>query len=185
MIDLCKLIWCALLGSSGPAQLSKRKFSAPPPTECAPPQVSGPIGLLQHRPAGVCRHIRAGSQHCGRAEDRQTRDRAPLASRRVASLLALESSIAGRATEFSAEIRDLICKMSIANPLWGAPSHPRRIAQARHRCWADHRCKVHGQDQAPTLAGLEDLPSLIMPMASPRWTCSSCRRSRFGCYTGF
>jgi len=57
-----------------------------------------------------------------------------------------------------AEIRDLICKMSIANPLWGAPRIPRRIAQARHRCRADDCCKVHGQDPAPTLAGLEDLP---------------------------
>jgi hypothetical protein len=57
-----------------------------------------------------------------------------------------------------AEIRDLICKMSIAKSALGCASHPRRIAQARHRCWANRRCKVHGQDQAPTLAGLEDLP---------------------------
>ena len=32
------------------------------------------------------------------------------------------------------EIRRLIRAMSIANPLWGAPRIPRRIAQARDRC---------------------------------------------------
>jgi hypothetical protein len=59
--------------------------------------------------------MRAGSQHSGRAEDRQTANRAPLASSWVPGLLALEIGTVGRAPEH------LIHKISTANPLWGAP----------------------------------------------------------------
>ena len=52
----------------------------------------------------------------------------------------------------AAEIRQLIREMSMANPLWGA-----RTAQAWYRCWADHRGKIHGQEEAATVARVEDL----------------------------
>ena len=55
------------------------------------------------------------------------------------------------------EIRRLIGNMSLGNPLWGAPPHPWRTAQARHRCRPDERCKVYGAGEARALAGLEDL----------------------------
>jgi hypothetical protein len=158
---------------------------APPPTECAPPRVSAPIGVLQHRPAGVCRHVRVGSQHSRRAEDRQTRDRAPLASCWLPGLLALESSIAGRATEYPSRdprphLQDEHCKIrfgvrlaSTANCSSSASMLGKPPLQST---WP--RPGAH-----PRRAGRPS--SLIMPMASARWTCSSCRRSRFGCYTGF
>ena len=78
-----------------------RNSRAPPSTECAPPQVPGPFGILQHRPAGVYRDIRAGSQYSRRAEDRQTGNGAPLASCWLPGLLALEIATAGRAAEYS------------------------------------------------------------------------------------
>src|ERR1700687_2344485 len=46
------------------------------------------------------------------------------------------------------EIRHLVREMSLANPLWGAPRDPWRASQARHRCWANHRCKVYGEGKA-------------------------------------
>jgi hypothetical protein len=66
----------------------------------------------------------------------------------------------------TADIRRLIREMSVANPLWGAPRIHGEAAQARHRCRADHGRKVHGEEKAAAVSGLEDLPS------------QSCRRHR-------
>ena len=67
------------------------------------------------------------------------------------------------------EIRRLIREMSIANPLWGAP-------------------RIHGELLKLDIAiGQVRRPkggrrsSAIMPTASPRSICLSCRRSRPGC----
>jgi hypothetical protein len=67
--DLVRVRWALPVAGSS----RSRNPSAPAPTECAPPQVPGPFGLLERRPAGACRDIRAGSQYSGRAEDRQNR----------------------------------------------------------------------------------------------------------------
>src|ERR1700724_2308824 len=37
------------------------------------------------------------------------------------------------------ETRQLIREMSVANPLWGSATHPRRTSQARHRYRSDER----------------------------------------------
>jgi hypothetical protein len=84
----------------------------------------------------------------------------------------------------STEIRQLIREMSIANPLWGAP-------------------RIHGEllklgigagqtSVAKYMRGGGDLPRkvgrrffAVMRTASPRWTCSLCRRRRSGCFMGF
>jgi hypothetical protein len=47
--------------------------------------------------AGFCRHVRAGSQHSRRGEDRQTGNRARPASFWLSALLALEIATTGRA----------------------------------------------------------------------------------------
>ena len=47
------------------------------------------------------------------------------------------------------EIRDLIRRMNVGNPLWGAPGIPRRIAQARHRNQSSDRRQV--QSSAKTV----------------------------------
>ena len=51
-------------------------------------------------------------------------------------------------------------------PALGRSADTRRTAQARHRCRTDHGRKVHGEETATAVAGLEDLPS------------QSCRRHR-------
>jgi hypothetical protein len=55
-------------------------------------------------------------------------------------------------------------------PALGSTAHPRRTAQAWHRCRADHRGKIHGKEKAATVAGLEHL------------SAQSCRRH---CVDGF
>src|SRR5260221_7486205 len=55
-------------------------------------------------------------------------------------------------------------------PALGSAADPRRTAQAWHRCWADHRGEIHGEEKAATVAGLEDL------------SAQSCRRH---CVDGF
>ena len=56
--------------------------------------------------------------------------------------------------KMSTEIRDLIRRMSLANPLWGAPPHPRRTAKARHRGQPSHGREI------PAVAAQSPLPDL-------------------------
>ena len=83
----------------------------------------------------------------------------------------------------SAEIRQLIREMSIANPLWGAP----RIHGELLKLGID----VGQTSVAKYMVRTRSLPPrdgrpffVIMRTASPRWTCSWCRLSRSGCSTG-
>ena len=84
----------------------------------------------------------------------------------------------------STEIRQLIREMSIANPLWGAP----RIHGELLKLGID----VGQTSVANTWRGGGGLPRragrrffAIMRTASPRWTCSLCRRRRSGCFMDF
>ena len=61
----------------------------------------------------------------------------------------------------SREIRDLIRKMSLTNPLLGRSPHPRRAAQARHRGQPGH-----GR-QLPAVAAQGPLPDLALVPAKP------------------
>src|SRR5665647_215115 len=60
---------------------------------------------------------------------------------------------AGR-PKVSAELRTLIGEMSRANPLWGAPQHSRRTAQARLRDRSVNGCSVYVPQQIATVSGL-------------------------------
>ena len=75
--------------------------------------------LQQHRPSRICLVVSVGTWRAGRFEDRQAGDRDPLASCRLPSALALEIKTWRPKTPL--EIRHLIRKMCLANPLWGAP----------------------------------------------------------------
>jgi hypothetical protein len=55
------------------------------------------------------------------------------------------------------ETRQLIREMNLANPLWGAPAHPRRTTQTRDRCRANQRGQVYDAQENSTVAGLEDV----------------------------
>lgn len=52
------------------------------------------------------------------------------------------------------EVRALIREISIANPLWGGTTYPRRAAQARYRCLAVDGRQVHGSSKASSIARL-------------------------------
>jgi hypothetical protein len=66
-----------------------------------------------------------------------------------------------------ADIRRLIREMSVANPLWGAPRiHGELLKLGIGIGRTDHGRKVHGEETATAIAGLEDLP------------LQSCRRHR-------
>ena len=56
-----------------------------------------------------------------RARYYSARDGRSLASGRLSLLLALEVALSGRAAQIAAELRALIRRMNVANPLWGAP----------------------------------------------------------------
>ena len=68
------------------------------------------------------------------------------------------------------EIRQLIRQMSGANPLWGAPRIHGRPA------WPNIWC---GGGFLPRRDGGRSFVTMLMGL--PRWTCSWCRQSRFGC----
>jgi hypothetical protein len=56
--------------------------------------------------------------------------------------------------KIDSEIRQLIRQMSVANPLWGAPPHSWRTAQARHRGQPSHGWGI------PAVAAQNPLPDL-------------------------
>src|ERR1700759_3979174 len=56
------------------------------------------------------------------------------------------------------EIRQLIREISLANPLWGAPRFMASFS-SRHRCWANHCCKVYGEGKATAVPRVEDVSS--------------------------
>jgi hypothetical protein len=65
----------------------------------------------------------------------------------------------------SAEVRDLIREMSIANPLWGAPRIHGELLKIGIEV-GDHRGKIHGETKIAAVARLENLSS-----QSCRWHC--------------
>src|SRR4029077_13278369 len=44
-------------------------------------------------------------------------------------------------------------------PIMGRTTDPWRASQARHRCWANHRCKVYGEGKATAVPRVEDVSS--------------------------
>ena len=79
------------------------------------------------------------------------------------------------------EIRGLIREMSIANPLWerrvSMVSCSSSASKSASRAWPSI---WPGEDARPLKGGRRSF--IIMPMASRRWTFSSCRQSRFVCF---
>jgi putative transposase len=57
------------------------------------------------------------------------------------------------------EIRDLIRRMSKANPLWGGAPHPRRTAQARHQDQSGHSWAPNALAPQGPLPDLAELPA--------------------------
>ena len=79
----------------------------------------------------------------------------------------------------SAEIRQLIREMSIANPLWGAPRIHGELLKLGIDVGQTSVAKYMARKRGPPSQGWK-LFFAIMLTASPPWTCSWCRRSRSG-----
>jgi len=80
------------------------------------------------------------------------------------------------------EIRKLIREMSIANPLWGAPRiHGELLKLGIEIGQTSVASILPGEEARHLKVGRRSF--IIMPTASPRWICSSCRQSRFVCST--
>ena len=56
-------------------------------------------------------------------------------------------------------IRHLISRDESRQPIVGRTTDPWRASQARHRCRANHRCKVYGEGKATAVPRVEDVPS--------------------------
>src|SRR5262249_34038531 len=106
----------------------------------------------------------------GRTENSQAADGDPLAPCWVPSLLALEITRARRPAKDTGGHSPAPSRYERREPALGSATDPRRTAQAWHRCRADHRGKIHGEEKAATVAGLENL------------SAQSCRRH---CVDGF
>src|SRR5262245_28754970 len=139
--------------------VGSRNPRASAPAQRSAPQLPEALGPQQHRPAVACWPLSPGSWGAARSEDHKAGDAAALAPRWVPSLLALEIPTAGwpavgTGRHSLLDPRDEHCK-----PTLGCAPDTRGIAQARHRCRTDYGCKVHGEEAATAVAGVEDLPA--------------------------
>ena len=115
---------------------------------------------------------------------RQAGDGDPLASCRLPSVLALEIKTGGRPAEDPAGDPSSRSRDQSRQPVMGRTTDPWRASQARHRCWANHRCKVYGEGKATAVPKGGRRFFIITPTASRRWTCSWFRQSHSDCSTG-
>ena len=171
MSDLCKLIWCALIGPFRPRaalqaeilvlrhQLNVLRRKSPKRLAFSnvdrlvfaglyrvAPGVLDALKIL--KPQTVIRWHRAGFRAYWGLEIMRARRPA--------------KDTGGHSPTHSRHER--------REPALGSATDPWRTAQAWHRCRADHRGKIHGQEKAAAIAGLEDL------------SAQSCRRH---CVDGF
>src|SRR4029077_2271041 len=82
------------------------------------------------------------------------------------SVLALEIKTARRPAKDPAGDPSSYSRDESRQPIMGRTTDPWRASQARHRCWANHRCKVYGVGKATAVPRVEDVSS------------QSCRRHR-------
>jgi len=158
MSDLCRLIWCALIGL----------FRSRAALEAEILVLRHQLNVLRRKSpkrlafSNVDRLVFAGLYRMapavlGRPENSQAAHGDPLAPRRVPSLLALEITTARWPAEDTDGHSPAHSRHEHREPALGSTADPRRTAQAWHRCRADHRGKIHGEEKAATVARLENL----------------------------
>ena len=167
MSDICRLIWCALIGlfrsrAALEAEILVLRHQLNVLQRKSPKRVAlnnvdrlVPVGLYRLapgvlnamkilKPETVIRWHRAGFRTYWRWKSRPH----------------------GGRPKTPADIREPHPRDEYREPALGSTPDTRRTAQAWHRCRADHSRKVHGEEKAATVARLEDLSS------------QSCRRHR-------
>src|SRR3974390_2255221 len=160
MRDLCSLIWCAVVGLvRSRVALQAEILVRATPAQCVAAQIAQADSTRQYRPRGANRPLSPGTQGAGGSENHYSGNGDPLASRRFSSLLALQIP----SSQWSAkDIRRDSPARSGDEPrqsILGRTAHPRRVTQARYRRRPDDRGKIHGEEKAATVTGLEDVSS--------------------------
>src|ERR1700686_5257731 len=79
--------------------------------------------------------------------------------RRLPSVLALEIKTAQWPSKDPAGDPSAHSRDQSRQPIVGRTTDSWRASQARHRCWANHRCKVYGEGKATAVPRVEDIPS--------------------------
>src|ERR1700730_17471865 len=138
---------------------ASRDLDASSYTQRAAAYIAAAADLQPDRPSGICRVVSVGARRAGRFEDRQAGDRDPLASCRFPSVLALEIKTAPRPAEDPAGDPSSRSRDESRQPIMGRTTDPWRASEARHRCWANHRCKVYGEGKATAVPRVEGVPS--------------------------
>src|SRR5437870_6255807 len=140
MSDLCRLIWCALIGPFRPraalqAEILVLRHQLNVLRRKSPKRLAfGNVDRLVFNCA-----LSYGSWSIGRTENSQAADGDPLAPRRVPSLLGLEITRARRPAKDTGGHSPTHSRHERREPALGSATDPWRTAQAWHRCRADHR----------------------------------------------
>jgi hypothetical protein len=121
MSELCRLIWCGLIGFFRSRVAGSRDPGASPSAQYPAAEVLQAADLRRHRSADICRSLWLGAEGAERLGDREARNRNPVAPRGVSFVLAMEVKIARGRPKLPVDITTLIRDISLANPLWGAP----------------------------------------------------------------
>src|SRR3984893_11439703 len=171
MSDLCKLIWCALIGPFRPrtalqAEVLVLRHQLNVLGRKSRKRLA--FGNVDRLVFTALYRVAPGVLDALKILKPQTGD--PLAPRRVPSLLGLEIMRARRPAKDTGGHSPTHSRHERREPALGSATDPWRTAQAWHRCRADHRGKIHGQEKAAAIAGLENL------------SAQSCRRH---CVDGF
>ena len=123
--------------------------------------------------------------HCSgdyrRSEDRRARNRHPLASLRLPSILALEIALPPRPTTSPLRHSPIDPGDEPGKSALGRAAHPRRTAQARDRRRTNLGRQIYGETPKAPFARMENTFCATMPMASQQWICSSFQPSPFDC----
>src|SRR3954447_11105441 len=129
-----------------------------PPAECAASSITAAPGLQQLRSYDLRLLVSDRAAYFGRAHYRRAGNSYPVASRRLALLLALEIASTCRQAERCAGNPAADPGDKPRQSALGRSPHPWRAPQARHRCRADLSRQVHGAAKATSVARLENVP---------------------------
>ena len=120
MSDVCRLIWCALVGLvQSPAALQAEILVLRHQLNVLRRKSPKPSGRRQHRSTAVCRALLFLPQSAGPAENPQAEDGPASASQGFRAYWRSKSRSGGSQPKTPVDVRQLIREMSVANPLWG------------------------------------------------------------------
>ena len=116
-------------------------MNSPPTGERATAPAQRSASAVRHRPVALGVALPDLAAMLGRHGVGQARNRVPVAPQGLPALLATPITSQGRPKK-SIQVRDLIRRMSMANPLWGAPRVHGELPKTRHRGVPGYRRQI-------------------------------------------